>query len=141
MDQDPHLAKVRVAGSNPVFRSQVAGQGQFFKPTRSCRIFWTCTACARRRGPGLGAGHYWTRVSAKVHGADAPDRCLAVSSFEEIARQWDTAFRIFDQLHRLRWGEGRRPKRVSAGATIQHTIDPLLEHVDRCCASLTGYNL
>ena len=29
-DEDHHLAKVRVAGSNPVFRSIVAGQRRFF---------------------------------------------------------------------------------------------------------------
>ena len=31
-DQIPHLAKVRVAGSNPVFRSILPGQGRFFNP-------------------------------------------------------------------------------------------------------------
>ena len=30
-DENPHLAKVRVAGSNPVFRSTVAGQGAVFQ--------------------------------------------------------------------------------------------------------------
>jgi hypothetical protein len=30
MDQIPHLAKVRIAVSNPVFRSIVAGQTRFF---------------------------------------------------------------------------------------------------------------
>jgi hypothetical protein len=32
--RNQHLAKVRVAGSNPVFRSKVAGQRQFSKPER-----------------------------------------------------------------------------------------------------------
>ena len=31
-DEDPHLAKVRVAGSNPVFRSNGPGQGRFSTP-------------------------------------------------------------------------------------------------------------
>jgi hypothetical protein len=35
LDQIHHLAKVRVAGSNPVFRSIVAGQGVFFNATRA----------------------------------------------------------------------------------------------------------
>jgi len=30
-DQDHHLAKVRVVGSNPLFRSIVPGQDQFFR--------------------------------------------------------------------------------------------------------------
>ena len=32
VDEVKHLAKVRVAGSNPVFRSIIAGQGQFINP-------------------------------------------------------------------------------------------------------------
>ena len=32
MDELKHLAKVRVAGSNPVFRSILAGQKQFLNP-------------------------------------------------------------------------------------------------------------
>jgi hypothetical protein len=32
-NENPHLAKVRVAGSNPVFRSIQAGQKRLFKPT------------------------------------------------------------------------------------------------------------
>ena len=50
-DENPHLAKVRVAGSNPVFRSSiVAGQRAFFYPG------W---AGDRRRGDAafLWAGH------------------------------------------------------------------------------------
>ena len=31
-DENHNLAKVRVAGSNPVFRSILAGQTQFFDP-------------------------------------------------------------------------------------------------------------
>ena len=32
LDERKHLAKLRVAGSNPVFRSIVAAQGRFFRP-------------------------------------------------------------------------------------------------------------
>ena len=35
MHELKHLAKVRVAGSNPVFRFIAAGQSWFFKPARS----------------------------------------------------------------------------------------------------------
>ena len=35
-----HLAKVRVAGSNPVFRSIPAGQGWSFKPYLNPRFIW-----------------------------------------------------------------------------------------------------
>jgi hypothetical protein len=37
-DQIQHLAKVRVAGSNPVFRSIVAGQGRCFGPDPRPRL-------------------------------------------------------------------------------------------------------
>ena len=37
-DGTSHLAKVRVVGSNPVFRSKVAGQRRFFDPV-SLRSF------------------------------------------------------------------------------------------------------
>jgi hypothetical protein len=43
-DKNPHLAKVRVAGSNPVLRSIVAGQGAVFQP--SCSRF-SCPGCVR----------------------------------------------------------------------------------------------
>jgi len=47
MDENTHLAKVKVAGSNPVFRSIVAGQGRFFNPP----ILWDASAEVHEQHP------------------------------------------------------------------------------------------
>jgi hypothetical protein len=63
VDDLNHLAKVRVAGSNPVFRSKVAGQSRFVSYSlviwhlRSGRIGWSSGSWMRSKQNGWCRGY------------------------------------------------------------------------------------
>jgi hypothetical protein len=94
MDEKHHLAKVRVAGSNPVFRSIVAGQRAFFYPGR---------AADRRRGD---AAFVWAGHSLETSGG--------VVTYQ--TRSWPGAWGRHLDDARL------RPDEDSAGSVVARCI-------------------
>jgi hypothetical protein len=83
MDELKHLAKVRVAGSNPVFRSIIGGQKQFFQPL-SLQSCWH-TAGVQKQYPripllrGLCNVAGRARAAAKTVASGDPTRVRGVA--------------------------------------------------------------
>jgi hypothetical protein len=80
MDQFHHLAKVRVAGSNPVFRSIVAGQVRFFKLGRALTVIrFAPPHGVRQPATRLSSSHLCSAISEGLHRRHQPHPSATLS--------------------------------------------------------------